>query len=357
VDFNIIFLISQPRSGSTLTQKLLGAHSKIYTRSEPWLMLHPLYALKTEGIKTNYNVKTAKIALESFIADLPEAEKTYQYEMGKMYRNLYRYYLKDTNSNYFLDKTPRYYLIVDELLELFPQAKYILLIRNPMAVLGSIIKTWTKENWIRLSNSKDDLLTVIDIHIDILEKRSDHFFIFHYEELLENEENVLQRIFEYLALDYEKGVLDFEQHKNEKWRYGDPINVYEKKYIDKANDKKWIEGLDDPQYWRVMNDYLKYIGKERMIKLGYDYDILEKILLDNQSFSTISEIEKKTISLFELLESTEEKKDKLARETQLEIESLKEKNIFLMKSIDDIKTSKKYHLTQILAKPFEWFKQ
>ena len=30
----LIFLISKPRSGSTLTQKLLGTHSQIYTKSE-----------------------------------------------------------------------------------------------------------------------------------------------------------------------------------------------------------------------------------------------------------------------------------------------------------------------------------
>lgn len=54
-DKNLIFLISLPRSGSTLTQKILGAHSAIYTRSEPWIMLNPLYSLKQEGIDAIYN--------------------------------------------------------------------------------------------------------------------------------------------------------------------------------------------------------------------------------------------------------------------------------------------------------------
>jgi hypothetical protein len=45
---NLIFLISQPRAGSTLTQAILGSHRDIYTLSEPWLMLHPIYALRPE---------------------------------------------------------------------------------------------------------------------------------------------------------------------------------------------------------------------------------------------------------------------------------------------------------------------
>jgi len=46
---NMIFLISQPRAGSTLSQRMLGSHPDIYTVSEPWLMLHPLYPLRSEG--------------------------------------------------------------------------------------------------------------------------------------------------------------------------------------------------------------------------------------------------------------------------------------------------------------------
>jgi transposase-like protein len=73
----LIFLISQPRSGSTLTQKLLGAHSQIYTRSEPWLMLHPAYSLKREGLYSEYDIELEKTAFNGFIEDLPNGNQTY----------------------------------------------------------------------------------------------------------------------------------------------------------------------------------------------------------------------------------------------------------------------------------------
>ena len=37
---DLIFVISQPRSGSTLLQRLLSGHSWIQTSAETWLMLH-----------------------------------------------------------------------------------------------------------------------------------------------------------------------------------------------------------------------------------------------------------------------------------------------------------------------------
>ena len=45
----IIFLISLPRSGSTLLQKMLTVSPEIYSVAEPWLMLPLAFMLKKEG--------------------------------------------------------------------------------------------------------------------------------------------------------------------------------------------------------------------------------------------------------------------------------------------------------------------
>ena len=176
----LIFLISQPRSGSTLIQKLLGAHSNIYTRSEPWLMMNSLYGLKDSGIYAEYNVEIEQAAFNSFIDDLPEGKNTYIRELRKMSLELYSYYLSGTNETFFLDKTPRYYLVINELLDVFPQARFIFLIRNPLAVLGSIINTWSKQNWFDLSSSKYDLIKAIDEIIKIIDCQQDNFLFVHY---------------------------------------------------------------------------------------------------------------------------------------------------------------------------------
>ena len=54
---NLIFIISQPRAGSTLLQRILGGHPEIHTAAEPWIMLHPLYALKSKGCSAEYNAE------------------------------------------------------------------------------------------------------------------------------------------------------------------------------------------------------------------------------------------------------------------------------------------------------------
>ena len=55
-------------------------------------------------------------------------------------------YEKTCNPNkyYFLDKTPRYYLIFALIARLISDAKFISLIRNPSEVTASFIETWGK---------------------------------------------------------------------------------------------------------------------------------------------------------------------------------------------------------------------
>lgn len=302
---NLIFLISQPRSGSTLMQKILGAHSKVYTRSEPWLMLSPSYTLKDYGIYSEYNIETERDAFKCFIKDLPEGRDTYIKELRGMYLNLYSYYLDNTDYEFYLDKTPRYYFIVDELLQIFPKAKFIVLIRNPLAVLGSIITSWTKRNWFNLSGFKYDLTRAIEVNINAIENAKENFLIIRYEELLSESDKTLKDIFLHLGVDFEKDVLDYHAN-NENWAFGDPVSVYSKKGIDKSNDKKWTKGLVDPQYWRVIHDYLHYLGPDKFNALGYDFDENLMLLKNNMPAKTLRELNAKTFPMFSFLDDTRE---------------------------------------------------
>jgi len=320
----LIFLISQPRSGSTLLQKLLGTHSEVYTRSEPWIMLHPAYALKANGIEAQYDFGLWSKAQDDFIGGIKNGDELYIKEIRRMYLNLYSQYIKESGKKFFLDKTPRYYLIIDELKQIFPKAKRILLIRNPLAVLGSIINTWIKDDWNRLADFKYDLLDIIDIYIKNIESKD--IFVMHYEDLLEESDKTLRRIFHYIGIGYEEVEASYYKQKVN-WMFGDTTNVHTKKGIDKTSDNKWINRLDDKQYWRVMSDYLEYIGKERYEKLGYNFDKNKEILhlakrkfSQNKKYKVIKEIK----TLQKLLDS----KDFFLKKIELEQELVNQKKAF-----------------------------
>ena len=156
---NLIFLISQPRAGSSLLQLILSGHKDIATTSEPWIALHPVYALRDKGIRAEYDSILARKTLKDFLEQSGINESYYKSQIASLLLALYKHPLERQGARYFLDKTPRYYNIIPELKELFPKARFIILFRNPLAVLNSILETWVKDDWIRLNTRyRNDLL-------------------------------------------------------------------------------------------------------------------------------------------------------------------------------------------------------
>lgn len=366
----LAFLSSQPRSGSTLTQKILAAHSSVYTRSEPWVMLQPAYALKEDLPHLEYNSLWEKRASANFIASLPEGRKTYIEALSDMYGKLYGTYLKKESKTLFLDKTPRYYLIINELHDIFPDAKQILLLRNPLSVLRSIIKSWTGKDHKRLIDYKVDLYKAIEIFDDLVQKQPSWLYIMHYEKLLENAEEELLSLCQYLDIKYETNMLDYYQKPQEKWEFGDPKNVYAKKGIDSNNIAMlWLAQLKDPQLWRFFYDYLNFIGEERYGRFGYDFKTDMEYLKTNIPAENFETLLTTTFSLDSFLNPSDADREKNREEIQLmlrnnhkkilslqeENEMLKNKTQGFLNELQAIKGSRKYRFAKRLGKMKSFF--
>src|SRR5947209_3362708 len=100
-----IFLMSLPRSGSTLVQRMLGTHPDIATASEPWVLIPTLYGTRTEGVLTAYDQMVAATAIRDFIAELPAGRADYYRACRKFGLELYGAAAR--GRPWFLDKTPR----------------------------------------------------------------------------------------------------------------------------------------------------------------------------------------------------------------------------------------------------------
>jgi len=320
---NLIFLISQPRSGSTLLQQVLGSHPDIHTVSEPWLMLHPLYALKPDGYHAEYNVHWAQKAVQSFFQTLPGGENEYIEGMRRMYAYLYELALANSDKIYFLDKTPRYYLVIPELCRVFSEAHYIILLRNPLAVLCSILSTWVKEKWFSLYNYKYDLIRAPNLLLEGIESLGEKCTIVHYEQLLENPEGEIQRISEKLEIPFVPEMIEYGGKDIPRWHYGDQ-KVYQYTQPASQNSEKWVQALDEPQVWRLANDYLKMLGKEIIERMGYSYEELQQVLESHRPHQIRMWF---TFPLIWLLEKPVEERKKWERKSVRLIQSIRQRGI------------------------------
>lgn len=192
---NLVFLLGLPRSGTTLLSVLLNQHPDIHCPSEPWLML----ALEAIGRTPDTDPHDAAVlyhAMEEFLTEDESIEAARQYA-----RYAYNAKLKaNDGKKIFVDKTPRYYLIMPFIHRVFPRARYLLLLRNPMDVAASMKNTWSFDLRHEFEH-KQDALGSVDLNYGLRQMMSfachpEHpaFFI-RYEDLVRNPAKEMTKVF------------------------------------------------------------------------------------------------------------------------------------------------------------------
>lgn len=288
VENNLIFLVSQPRSGSTLLQKLLFNHPEIYTVGEPWILLPGLcnnFAGKIENKNPVYGKFTANRAIVEFNREYYNSSEVNKEALKAYYLKKYELIINDQEGKrFFLDKTPRYYLIINEILELFPNSKIIILLRNPLSVLNSIIYTWTKRNNLKLGLFKKDLLDSLSIFSNLINNNSQNTIYFvHYEDLVNDTELEVSKILKFLNLECNNIKEMVGEINNKKWALGDPVNIYKYKTVTKENVNSWQINLRNRRFRNLAESYLDILGEEIFQNLGYDFWEMKKIIRSSKN--------------------------------------------------------------------------
>ena len=277
----LVFLISQPRAGSTLLQRILGSHPSIHTVSEPWIMLYPLFAARSDAGEAEYGGALARNALDVFLGELPNGEEDYTEGVRRMFTYIYGQALRPSGKELFLDKTPRYYLIIPELLRVFPRAHFILMFRNPLAVLSSIVQAWTP-HWFALHRYRSDILRAPGLLLGGLDQAGEQATVVRYEAVVSRPEEEASRICARLGVRAAPAIVDYGRFEAPKWHYGDKQEVYRRTRPVAVNAEKWVGELRDPQFWRLAFDYLRLLGDDTVERMGYSCDRLRGVLEEHR---------------------------------------------------------------------------
>jgi len=242
-----LFLLSLPRTGSTLLQRMLSTHSKISTTDEVWILLPYLYSLRGNGLYAEYDHRVAVAGIKNFCKFLPGGREAYLKEIKQLALRIYRL-ASSPHSMYFLDKTPRYHLIVEEIISLFGDGRFVFLWRNPLAVVASMVDTGAGGRW-WLHSHRVDLFTGLTGLVDAYCRHRERYFALRYEDLVAEPEAQMRGILGYLGLTWEPGLI----HP-----------------IDQQPLFKWRRTLATPVRKRWCARYLRWIGSERLAIMGYN---------------------------------------------------------------------------------------
>ncbi|MCS3955383.1 hypothetical protein GGP81_001908 [Salinibacter ruber] len=266
-----IFIFSLPRSGSTLLQRILASHSRIDTSPEPWILL-PVTTTFCDGLQFGeYGHIPARKAIHNFIERTQKGASAFRAAIRQFGMTLYEH-AADESVTHFIDKTPRYHLIVDEILGAFPNAKFIFLWRHPLSVVTSISETWANGS-LKLGHYRVDLFKGLSKLVDASQESSpEKVHTVRYRDLAKTSEYEVRKLFEYIGLDYECKVLkEFTSVKTGE-KFGDQSGKKRFDEISDASVDNWKKKISNVTQKKWCEGYLEWIGKERMNKMGYNYE-------------------------------------------------------------------------------------
>jgi hypothetical protein len=252
---------------------VLASRSEIATTPEPWFLLPQVYALRERGVQAEYVQVSSARAIHGFAERLPNGLADYHAEVRGFALRLYDLAGGDADSRFFLDKTPRYHFIIDELFELFPDARFVFLWRNPLAVAASIVETWARGHW-AVQRWHVDLFDGVANLTDGFRAHKSAALGVRFEDLVGDPSTAWPRLFAHLDLPFDPAVLSAFSELDLGGRMGDPTGVERYRELSTEPLEKWKATLRSPVRKRWASDYLRWIGADRLAIMGFDLEDL-----------------------------------------------------------------------------------
>ncbi|HSD68149.1 MAG TPA: sulfotransferase, partial [Woeseiaceae bacterium] len=194
-----IFIVGLPRSGTTLTERIVSSHSRVRSISETFFMQ---MAVRLEsGVQTS----------DSMNADVIRAAAACKPEsIAGRYFDAIRYKLGDEPM--FVEKLPENYLYLGFIAKGMPDARMVHLRRNPMDSCFAMFK----QSYFRYAYTLDDVGRYYVAYSRLMEHwrtlLGDRLIEVTYEDLVSNQEHETRVLLERLGLEFEPACLEFEKN-------------------------------------------------------------------------------------------------------------------------------------------------
>ena len=196
-----IFIVGLPRSGTTLVDRIISAHSAVASLGE-------LTDLALAVTRLNFPAGN-KLALIGKSAGMDFAA------LGAAYRQAIGGY--GAGKAWLIDKTPANFLYLGLIAKAMPEARIIHLRRHPMAAGHAMFKTLFRMGY-PFSYDLEDLGKYIAAYLRLMDhwRRAmpGRFLDVDYEELVHHQEPVSRRMLEHCGLPWENACLHFHENSS-----------------------------------------------------------------------------------------------------------------------------------------------
>ena len=252
-----VFLVGAPRSGTTMLQSLLASHASIISFPETkffhYLLYEPLSQSFPDRLEKFFidEIKRPEL-LNNFCGYQSGVEKAHGFI--KILDNL----AEEQAKSIWVEKTPEHIYFIDYLENLLPDALFIHILRNGIDVIASMYDASRKspEAWGGIWDLEfcierwQEAILISNQYVD----KHNHILV-RYEQIVENPQRVLSKIFQFIQVDYDDSIL----------------NNYKEIAKKLSLEAPWHQGIDRDIQPRKIPKYQRIFNKDEI------EDILQKI--------------------------------------------------------------------------------
>ncbi len=216
----MVFLLSAPRSGSTLLRVMLAGHPALFSPPELHLLPYVTMAQRHEGLKESYleqGLQRALMEINGVDADHAQAVLDDLIDHDAPIVEVYATLQKLIHPRILVDKSPTYALdpmVLERAEAMFSGARYIHLVRHPASSIESFARMrmdklmgpgstdpygTAEEVWLNGNRNIAHFLRTIS---------ADRVHRIRFEDLVSNSERALRTLSDFLGLEFDAAMVD-----------------------------------------------------------------------------------------------------------------------------------------------------
>jgi hypothetical protein len=198
-----VFVVGLPRTGTTLTERIISSHTQVSSLGE------------TEFMQMQIRRESGVSSIEKMTAEM--IEKAADVDISRIrrgYLDAVSYRLRDEPM--FIDKLPYNFLFLGFIAKAFPDAQIVHLRRNPLDSCFSMYKqvfTWAYKFSYSLENLGRYFVAHERLRKHWVEVLGERMIEVSYEQLVADADRQIPSLINRLGLEFENACMDFDKNK------------------------------------------------------------------------------------------------------------------------------------------------
>lgn len=197
----VIFICGIPRSGTSLLEKIISSHSKVFSTGENGIL---------SKILGNFFFKDKKFSEDNLLQEINSKDDKIQALYFKELKKFYTF-----KEKILTDKSMLNIFWIGFIKIFFPNSKILILKRNKRDIFLSIYKTDFNDNFMNWAYSKYEIFNIINAYSELIsffqKKFSNDIHIVEYKKLIDTPENEIKKIINICNLDWDPNCLRHDQ--------------------------------------------------------------------------------------------------------------------------------------------------